>query len=206
MNNDTNKETNTDPTKIKFDFDQAKTTTQQSLEMEDAAASGQELDEESPTQHKFVRFRGKSWEDLLKVHGVKLSGPDGEDIKYVVQIQDPTTFTKVNMMCDYKVKEYVIAPYVSDTEVERVWFANYKWTGKAAKKGLSVRKAIELGQQEWVKINWEGKRGFVTRPPGVGLSKEPKFSTMTNKEIIELVFEDRIITDAKHEAVVGNWG
>ena len=205
-NDDTNKEVNNEPKKIKFDFDQAKTTTQQSLEMEDAAASGQELDEESPTQHKFVRFRGKSWEELLKVHVVKHSGPDGEDIKYVVQITDPTTFSKVNMMCDNKIKEYVIAPYVSDTGVERIWFVNFKWTGAASKKGSSVRKAIEIGQHEWVKINWEGKRGFVTRPPGVGLSKEPKFSTMTNKEIIELVFEDRIITNAKHDAVVGNWG
>jgi len=201
-----NEEINNEPNKIKFDFDQAKTTTQQSLEMEDAAASGQELDEESPTQHKFVRFRGKSWDELLKVHGVKLSGPDGEDIKYVVQITDPTTFSKVNMMCDNKIKEYVIAPYVSDTGVERIWFVNFKWTGAASKKGSSVRKAIEIGQHEWVKINWEGKRGFVTRPPGLGLSKEPEFSKMTNKEIIELIFEDRIITDAKHEAVVSNWG
>ena len=32
---------------ISFDFDQAKVTTQQSLEMEDADASGQELEEES---------------------------------------------------------------------------------------------------------------------------------------------------------------
>ena len=205
-NDDTNKEVIKEANKIKFDFDLAKTTTQQSLEMEDAAASGQELDEESPTQHKFVRFRGKSWEELLKVHGVKLSGPDGEDIKYVVQITDPTTFSKVNMMCDNKIKEYVIAPYVSDTGVERIWFVNFKWTGAASKKGSSVRKAIEIGQHEWVKINWEGKRGFVTRPPGLGLSKEPEFSKMTNKEIIELIFEDRIITDAKHEAVVSNWG
>ena len=206
MSNETQNKINTVPSKIKFDFDQAKSTTQQSLEMEDAVASGQEIDEESPTQHKFVRFRGKSWEELLKVHGVKLSGPDGEDIKYVVQITDPTTFSKVNMMCDNKIKEYVIAPYVSDTGVERIWFVNFKWTGAASKKGSSVRKAIEIGQHEWVKINWEGKRGFVTRPPGLGLSKEPEFSKMTNKEIIELIFEDRIITDAKHEAVVSNWG
>jgi len=205
-NDDTNKEVNKEPNKIKFDFDLAKTTTQQSLEMEDAAASGQELEEESPTQHKFVRFRGKSWDELLKVHGVKLFDPSGDDIKYVVQVSDPTTFQKVNMMCDYKVKEYVIAPYVSDTGTERIWFINYKWTGKASKKGNSVRQAIAKGQQEWVKINWEGKRGFVTRPPGVGLSIEPEFSKMTNKQIIELVFEDRIITDAKHEAVVRNWG
>ena len=194
-----------DANKIKFDFDHAKTTTQHSLEMEDSVASGQEIDEESPTQHKFVRFRGKNWEDCLKVHGVKLPGPDGDDVKYVVQIKDPTTFQKVNMMCDYKVKEYVIAPYVSDTGSERVWFINYKWGGKAQKKGASVRLAIELGQKEWIKINWEGRRGFVTRLPGMGLDKQPEFSTMTNEQLIELIFEDRIITDAKHEAVVGNW-
>ena len=130
--------------KIKFDFDHAKTTTQQSLEVEDADASGQEYDEESPTQHKFVRFRGNSWDDLVKVHGVKLSDPDGEDIKYVVQIKDNDEFLKVNQMCDFKIKEYVIAPYVSDSGSERIWFANYKWSGKAAKKGMSVKLAICL--------------------------------------------------------------
>ena len=191
--------------KIKFDFDHAKTTTQQSLEVEDADASGQEYDEESPTQHKFVRFRGNSWGDLIKVHGVKLPGPDGEDIKYVVQIKDNNEFLKVNRMCDFKIKEYVIAPYVSDSGSERIWFANYKWSGKAAKKGMSVKLAIEIGQQEWVKVNWEGKRGFVTRKPGTELEKEPKFSTLDNAQLIELVFDDRIITDSKHEAVIRNW-
>ena len=191
--------------KIKFDFDHAQTTTQQSLEVEDADASGQEYDEESPTQHKFVRFRGNSWGDLIKVHGVKLPGPDGEDIKYVVQIKDNNEFLKVNRMCDFKIKEYVIAPYVSDSGSERIWFANYKWSGKAAKKGMSVKLAIEIGQQEWVKVNWEGKRGFVTRKPGTELEKEPKFSTLDNAQLIELVFDDRIITDSKHEAVIRNW-
>ena len=191
--------------KIKFDFDHAQTTTQQSLEVEDADASGQEYDEESPTQHKFVRFRGDSWGDLIKVHGVKLPGPDGEDIKYVVQIKDNNEFLKVNRMCDFKIKEYVIAPYVSDSGSERILFANYKWSGKAAKKGMSVKLAIEIGQQEWVKVNWEGKRGFVTRKPGTELEKEPKFSTLDNAQLIELVFDDRIITDSKHEAVERNW-
>ena len=67
MDNETQNKIKTVPSKIKFDFDQAKTTTQQSLEMEDAVASGQEIDEESPTQHKFVRFRGDNWEDCIKV-------------------------------------------------------------------------------------------------------------------------------------------
>ena len=97
MATETENKIKTVPSKIKFDFDQAKSTTQQSLEMEDAVASGQEIDEESPTQHKFVRFRGYNWEDCIKVLGVILLDPDGEDIKYVVQIQDPTTFSKVNI-------------------------------------------------------------------------------------------------------------
>lgn len=191
--------------KIEFDFDQAQTTTQQSLEMEDADASGQELEEESPTQHKFVRFRGNSWSELLKVHGVKLVTPDGEEVKYVVQISDKNEFQRVSQRLDFKIKEHVIAPYVSDMGIERIWFANYKWTGKAAKRGMSVKYAIELGQKEWVKINYEHKRGFVTRPPGEQLNKEPKFSTMSDKELIEKVFEDRIITSADHEAVKYQW-
>ncbi len=191
--------------KIKFDFDHAKTTTQQTLEVEDIDATGQEYDEESPTQHKFVRFRGSSWNDLIKVHGVKLPDVDGDDVKYVVQIKDNAEFHKVNKMCDYKIKEYVIAPYVSDTGSERIWFANYKWTGKAAKKGMSVKMAVELGQKEWVKINWEKKRGFVTRAPGTNLDREPKFSTLDNTQLVDVIFEDRIITDSKHEAVLRNW-
>ena len=94
-----------DNKKIEFDFDQAQTTTQQSLEMEDADASGQELEEESPTQHKFTRFRGNNWDELLKVHGVRLQTPDGEDIKYVVQVKDKHEFQKVSQRLDFKVKE-----------------------------------------------------------------------------------------------------
>ena len=103
---------------ISFDFDQAKVTTQHSLELEDADASGQELEEESPTQHKFVRFRGKNWDELLKVHGVKLTTPDGEELKYVVQVKDKSEFQKVSQRLDFKVKEHVIAPYVSDMGVK----------------------------------------------------------------------------------------
>ena len=45
----------------------------------------------------------------------------------------------------------------------------------------------------------------MTRKPGTELEKEPKFSTLDNAQLIELVFDDRIITDSKHEAVERNW-
>jgi len=45
----------------------------------------------------------------------------------------------------------------------------------------------------------------VTRKPGAALEKKPKFSTLDNAKLIELVFADRIITDSKHEAVIRNW-
>ena len=56
---------------------------------------------------------------------------------------------------DFKVKEYVIIPYVSDMGVERIWFANYKWSGRHRKRIVGY--TIQLGQKEWVKINWEQK-------------------------------------------------
>ena len=37
------------------------------------------------------------------------------------------------------------------------------------------------------------------------MSKVPAFSTLSDQELIEKVFEDRIITDAEHEAVRYQW-
>ena len=48
-------------------MDQAKKTTQQIMEVEAGEVAGQEIYEESPTRHEFVRFRGNSWGELLKV-------------------------------------------------------------------------------------------------------------------------------------------
>ena len=53
--------------------------------MEDADASGQELEEESPTQHKFVSLEKK----LMSCQGSrnKLTTPDGEELKYIGRLK-----------------------------------------------------------------------------------------------------------------------
>ena len=106
---------------------------------------------------------------------------------------------------DNKAKEHVLAPYVSVDGVERVWCASFKWMGKSATRGRSVKQAVELGQKDWVKIMWEKKRGWVTRPPGGPIDKKPEFSELTVEQLIDVAFEDRIIRDVDHEAVKRNW-
>jgi|TARA_Y100000310_G_C20522878_1_gene734558 hypothetical protein len=190
---------------IRFDVDQAKKTTQQIMEVEAGEVAGQEIYEESPTRHEFVRFRGNSWGELLKVFAVNLKDPDGDPVKYVIQTKDNHMLKKIFHMLDDKPKEHVLAPYVSVDGVERVWCANFKWTGKASKKGGSVKQAIILGQQDWVKVMWNKQRGFITRPPGGPIDKKPEWSTLTVPQLINVAFEDKIITDVKHEAVQRNW-
>jgi len=65
---------------IKFDVDQAKKTTQQVMEVEAGDVAGQEIYSESPGRHRFVRFRGNSWEELYKLYAIKLDDPDGEEV------------------------------------------------------------------------------------------------------------------------------
>jgi len=190
---------------IKFDIDQAKKTTQQVMEVEAGDVAGQEIYSESPSKHRFVKFRGNSWEELYKVYAVKLEDPDGEEVHYIVQCKDNKMLKKIFHHLDNKAKEHVLAPYVSVDGVERVWCASFKWMGKSATRGRSVKQAVELGQKDWVKIMWEKKRGWVTRPPGGPIDKKPEFSELTVEQLIDVAFEDRIIRDVDHEAVRRNW-
>ena len=190
---------------IKFDIDQAKKTTQQVMEVEAGDVAGQEIYSESPSKHRFVKFRGNTWEELYKVYAVKLEDPDGEEVHYIVQCKDNKMLKKIFHRLDNKAKEHVLAPYVSVDGVERVWCASFKWMGKSATRGRSVKQAIELGQKDWVKVMWEKKRGWVTRPPGESIDKKPEFSELTIEQLIDIAFEDRIIRDINHEAVKRNW-
>ena len=190
---------------VKFDNQLAKKTTRQALEADASDIEGNEIIDESPTQHRFVRVRGKNWEDLYKIHAVKLVDPDGEKVTYLVQTKDPGMFRKINNKCDGKIKEYVVAPFVSIDGHERIWCISFRWQGKSKRKGNSVKQAIIKGQQEWIRINWDTARGFVTRPPGEKIEQEPAFSTMTTDQMIDVCFEGRIIRSINHEAVTFNW-
>ena len=190
---------------IKFDADNARKTTQQVMEVEAGDVAGQEIYSETPSHHRFVMFRGKSWEELYKLYAIKLDDPDGEEVHYIIQCRDNKMLKKIFHHLDYKAKEHVLAPYVSSDGVERIWCASFKWMGKSATRGRSVKQAVELGQNDWVKIMWEKKRGWVTRPPGGPIDKKPEFSELSTEQLIDIAFEDRIIRDVNHEAVKRNW-
>ena len=80
---------------IKFDADNAKKTTQQVMEVEAGDVAGQEIYSESPGKHRFVRFRGNSWDELYKVFAIKLDDPDGEEVHYIIQCKDTHMLKKI---------------------------------------------------------------------------------------------------------------
>ena len=80
---------------IKFDVDQAKKTTQQVMEVEAGDVAGQEIYSESPGKHRFVRFRGNSWDELYKLYAIKLDDPDGEEVHYIIQCRDNNMLKKI---------------------------------------------------------------------------------------------------------------
>ncbi len=190
---------------IRFDIEQAKKSTQQVMEVEASDVAGQEVYSESPGKHRFVRFRGNSWDELYKVYAIKLTDPDGDELHYLIQSKDNNMLKRIFHRLDEKPKEHVLAPYVSVDGVERVWCASFKWSGKNASRGRSVKQAVELGQEKWVKVMWEKRRGWVTREPGEPIDKKPEFSPLTTEQLIDIAFEDRIIRDVNHEAVKRNW-
>ncbi len=133
---------------IKFDADNAKKTTQQVMEVEAGDVAGQEIYSESPGKHRFVRVIGNSWDEVDKLYAIKIDDPDGEEVQYIIQCSDNNMLKKIFHHLDGKAKEHVLAPYVSSDGVERIWCASFKWSGKSATRGKSVKQAIVLEQKD----------------------------------------------------------
>ena len=136
--------------KIKFDFDLAKTTTQQSLEVED----------------KGLREK-------------------------IFNKADDSNNTKLLIRCIN-------------------WFGTeFLWTPSIRTKlsKQSVLKAIDRGLNgKWIKAKWKSNSVGWQSWSHPGTEKIAEWSTMDDEEIIDQVFDERIIESLDHEALVRNAG
>jgi hypothetical protein len=88
---------------------------------------------------------------------------------------------------------------------EFLWVPTVK--GRGSKVGSqSAQKGIEMAQQGWCKVKWKSNAvGWaVSKHPGT--DKEPEWSKMTDDQIVERIFENRIIESLDHEAIIRNNG
>ena len=78
----------------KFNRELAIETEQESMQFDDPSDStGIEL--KSPGKMHWIRARGKTYEDILKVWTVKLFDPDGEEVEYMIQVPDKDLRTRI---------------------------------------------------------------------------------------------------------------
>ena len=94
----------------KFNRELAIETEQESMQFDDPSDStGIEL--KSPGKMHWIRARGKTYEDILKVWTVKLFDPDGEEVEYMIQVPDKDLRTRIFEKCDATLS----------TSISRVW-------------------------------------------------------------------------------------
>jgi len=188
----------------KFNRELAKETEQQSMQFDDPS-DNQGVELKSPGKMHWVKARGESFDDVLKVWTVRLHDPDGEEIEYVVQTPDINLRTRIFEKCDDNQNFKALVPCVNWFNTEFLWAPTIK--GRGSKVGpQSATKAIEMAQQGWCKIKWKSNSvGWcVSKHPGT--EKEAEWSRMTDEQIIEQVFDNRIIESLDHEAIIRNTG
>ena len=188
----------------KFNRELALETEQESMQFDDPSDStGIEL--KSPGKMHWIRARGKTYEDILKVWTVKLFDPDGEEVEYMIQVPDKDLRTRIFEKCDDKQNFKALVPCVNWFNTEFLWVPTVK--GRGSKIGpQSAKKGIEMAQQQWCKVVWKSNStGWaVNKHPGT--DKQPEWSKMTDEDMIETIFENRIIETLDHEAILRNTG
>jgi len=188
----------------KFNRELAKETEQQSMQFDDAS-DNQGIELKSPGKMHWIRARGETFEDVLKVWTVKLHDPDGEEIEYVVQTSDINLRTRIFEKCDDNQNFKALVPCINWFNTEFLWAPTIKGCG--SKVGpQSATKGIEMAQQGWCKVKCKNNSvGWaINKHPGT--DKEPEWSHMTEEQIIEQVFDNRIIESLDHEAIIRNTG
>ncbi len=168
----------------------------------DGETTSQSIEVLSPSGFHFVRCRGNTLDDLLEADTCKLFDPDGTKVEYLIQIEDEQMFASVGKLVDFKIIRKYLAPMVDCYGTEFLWPVTQSKNGKIDSFCVSGRRALESAMSNWVKITWGGKRNWIVRTPtNQEQFGEPKFTKISDEEIINIAYFNRIITDTNHEAL-----
>ena len=188
---------------VKFNKETAKKVSLQTLSGGDGPSDGQGIEIKSPAKQFWFTIKGESYEDLIEVQTVALHDPDGELLDYVVQVEDPALREKIFNKADDNNSTKLILRCCN-------WFGNeFLWMPSIATKlsKQSVTKALERGMNNnWIKCKWKSNAVGWQSWSHPGTDKQPEWSKMTDEEIVDMVFDQRIIESLDHEALIRNTG
>ena len=176
----------------------------------DGPADSQGIEIKSPGKMYWFTIKGESIDELIQVETTKLFDPDGEQVEYLIQAEDPNLRERIFNKADDNVSTKLIVRCVNWFGTEFLWLPTIKTRGNSKLASQSARKAIERGLQGWIKCQWKSNSvGWQSwSHPGNDDPdiKKPEWSNMSDEEIIDQVFDGRIIETLDHEALIRNQG
>ena len=172
-----------------------------------APVDSQGVDIKSPGKMHWFTIKGTTYEDITEVITTKLYDPDGEILEYIIQVEEKSIREKVINKADDNVNVKALCRCVNWYGTEFLWLPAVQSRGNSKVASQSARKAIDLGlNNNWINCQWKDRRNGGTAWSHPGTDKIPQWSNMTDEEVIDLVFDNRIIETLDHEALERNVG
>ena len=191
----------------KFNKELSKKIALETTNVSDGPADSQGVEIKSPGKMWWFTIKGETIEDLIEVTTTKLFDPDGEQQEYLIQAEDPGLREKIFNKADDNINVKLIARCCNWFGTEFLWLPSIKAKGNSKLASSSARKGIERGlNNNWIKCQWKSNSVGWQSWSHPGADKLPEWSKMTDEEIIDQVFDGRIIESLDHEALVRNTG
>ena len=163
----------------------------------------------SPGKMFWFTIKGEKYEDLTPITTTQLFDPAGEKETYIIQAEDNSLKEKIINKADDNITVKLIVRCVNWFGVEFLWLPAIKTRGNSKLASQTAIKSIERGLNgNWIKCQWKNNSvGWQSwSHPGVDENKVPEWSKMTEDEIIDQVFDNKIIDTLDHEALIRNAG
>ena len=191
----------------KFNKDIAKKVSLQTIGGGDGPSDSQGIEIKSPGKMYWFSIKGKTIDDLIEVTTTKLFDPDAEQQEYLIQVEDPGLREKVFNKADDNINVKLIVRCVNWFGTEFLWLPSIRTKGNSKLASTSAKKAIERGLDgNWIKCQWKSNSVGWQSWSHPGTDKKPEWSKMSDEEIIDMVFDERIIESLDHEALIRNTG
>ena len=167
---------------------------------------------EDTTQKRTGRFN----KDLAKKIEDQIADYEGPADSQGVEIKSPgkmfwftiagDNYNDIPKKCDNKQNLKALVRCINWFGTEFLWIPSIKTRGNSKISQQSAKRAIELGQNGWIKAQWKNNSvGWVSwcHP---GTEKIADWSKINEEDLINQIFDNRIINSLDHEALIRNVG
>ena len=188
---------------VKFNKELAKKVSLETTNVSDGPSDSQGIEIKSPGKMWWFTIKGITYDDITEVQTVALHDPDGEILDYVVQVGDKGLREKIFNKADDTNNTKLLIRCTNWFGTEFLWVASIKT--KLSRQ--SCFKAVERGLDgQWIKAKWKSNSVGWQSWSHPGTERVPEWSKMDDGEIVDMVFDGRIIETLDHEALIRNVG